>query len=453
MQNINVNSIFDREPAETEISNILLSFDDNYKNILFKKGIYIYGAPGCGKTHFVMNLLKKLNYDIIKYDAGDVRHKSLIDTITSNNVSNKNVLQMMSKKVKKIAIVMDEIDGMNNGDKGGITALIKIIRQKKTKKQRLENMTMNPIICIGNYYIDKKIKELMKVCNVFELKTPTTMQMSNLLNQMIPSIKLKPQTYQDNILKYIQGDMCNLGFVYEMFSKKPELMTESVLQNIFHLKTYNEDSKKITKLLINNPTKIEEHNKVMNETDRTIVALLWHENIVDMLSNKPIATSFPFYLKILKNMCFADYIDRITFQSQIWQFNEMSSLIKTFYNNKLYHNTFTENNNMFKPVDVRFTKVLTKYSTEYNNMLFIYNLCQELDLDKKDLTAMFQELRLYYGGDFCNQADRLNEIEKIFEQYKITKLDIKRMYRYLDKNAKKEIAGGLDDDFEDEFDE
>ena len=83
--------------------------------------------------------------------------------------------------------------------------------------------------------------------------------------------------------------------------------------------------------------------------------------------------------------------------------------------------------------------------------LIIYNLCQELDLDKKDLTAMFQELRLFYGGDFCNRVDKLNEIEKIFEQYKITKLDIKRMYRYLDKNVKKEVISELEDDLDDDF--
>ena len=39
-----------------------------------------------------------------------------------------------------------------------------------------------------------------------------------------------------------------------------------------------------------------------------------------------------FYLKVLNNICFSDYIDRITFQKQIWIFNEMSSLIKTFQN-------------------------------------------------------------------------------------------------------------------------
>ena len=77
---------------------------------MYKKGIYIYGSPGSGKTHFVVELLKSLDYDVIKYDAGDVRNKSLVDTITSNNVSNRNVLDMMRGKVKKIAIVMDEID-------------------------------------------------------------------------------------------------------------------------------------------------------------------------------------------------------------------------------------------------------------------------------------------------------------------------------------------------------
>ena len=451
MNEININSIFDREKTAQEIKNILLSFDKNYKDLTFKKGIYIYGSPGCGKTQFVMDLLKDLDYDIIKYDAGDVRNKALIDTITSNNISNRNVLQMMTKKVKKIAIVMDEIDGMNNGDKGGITALIKLIRQKKTKKQRLENTTMNPIICIGNYYIDKKIKELMKVCNIFELKTPTSAQMNKLLVSMMPNIKEIPNILKGEMIEFIQGDMRKIKFVYDVYIKKPDLLTSETIRDIFHIKSYNEDSKKITQSLLNNPTTMKEHNRYMNETDRTIVALLWHENIVDVLSTKEPQRSYPFYLNILDNICYADYIDRITFQNQIWQFNEMSSLMKTFYNNKLYHDTFPENRNIFKPNEVRFTKVLTKYSTEYNNMLFVYNLCQELDIDKKDLVSFFQELRLFYGKDFMNQTEKMNDVEKLFEDYNISKLDIKRMYRYLDKNVKKDAA--VIDEEDDDMDE
>jgi hypothetical protein len=340
---------------------------------------------------------------------------------------------------------------MNNGDKGGITALIKLIRQKKTKKQRLESMTMNPIICIGNYYIDKKIKELMKVCNIFELKTPTNIQMNKLLISMMPNIKTISSDLKDEIINFIQGDMRKIKFVHDVYIKKPDLLNSETIKDIFHIKSYNEDSKKITQSLLNNPTTMRNHNRYMNETDRTIVALLWHENIVDVLTAKEPNRSYPFYLKILDNICYADYIDRITFQNQIWQFNEMSSLMKTFYNNKLYHDIFPENRNLFKPTEVRFTKVLTKYSTEYNNMLFVYNLCQELDIDKKDLVSFFQELRIFYGKDFMNQMDKINEVEKIFEDYNISKLDIKRMYRYLDKNVKKEAA--IIDDDEDDIDE
>ena len=229
----NLNKILNRQDTYNKIKEILLNFDTNYKNMNYKKGIYLYGSPGCGKTHFIINILKELNYDIIKYDAGDVRNKSLIDTITSNNVSNQNVLQMMSKTRKKIAIVMDEIDGMNNGDKGGITSLIKLIRQKKTKKQKMENMTLNPIICIGNYYVDKKIKELMKVCNVFELKQPTPIQIGNLLENLQPCIK---KSLIPSLLSYIQCDMRKLMFIQNINNKKKELMNIDTITNIFHNK-------------------------------------------------------------------------------------------------------------------------------------------------------------------------------------------------------------------------
>ena len=394
-----------------------------------------------------------MDYDVIKYDAGDVRNRALIDTITSNNVSNRNVLHMMSRKVKKIAIVMDEIDGMNNGDKGGINALIKLIRQKKTKKQRLENVTLNPIICIGNYHTDKKIRELIKVCNAFELKTPTQPQISKLLDTMITNktiTDLKPQ-----LLDYIQGDIRKLAFINNLYEKKPQLLNKDTLQNIFQTKSYNDDAKKITQILINNPAPMHEHNTLMNETDRTIIALLWHENIADPLSKIPADSSFPFYVKILDNICYADYIDRITFQNQIWLFNEMSSLMKTFYNNKLYHDAFPDNRGKYNPTEVRFTKVLTKYSTEYNNSLFVYNMCQNLDMDRKDLIAFFQELRLFFNrgiknGDFMQDPINVEQMDMLFEDTNITKLDIRRMYRYLDKNVKKDSVATLEDEIDDD---
>lgn len=428
------NIILQRQHIEKEIKQFLQDFQGQTENLLFKKGLYIYGSSGTGKTYFIKKILQEMNYDIINYDAGDVRNKALIETITSNNISNRNVLDMLHKKDKKIAIIMDEIDGMNNGDKGGINALIKIIRQKKTKKQKAENMTKNPIICIGNYYIDKKIKELMKVCNVYELKTPTREQMKEIISISYPSLN---DEYQIPLLNYAKGDLRKLHSVFDLLKTKNNSFDESIL-NMLQLKNFNDDAKNTTQMLINNLFPLEKHNKIINETDRTIIALLWHENIVDTFSKYDLQKVIPVYNKILKQTCFADYIDRITFQNQIWQFNEMSSLIKTFYNNKIYHENFPENTNKYNPEEVRFTKVLTKYSTEYNNMLFIYSLCQELEMEKKDVISFFQELRLYYDEDISNNQEILLELEELFENYNISKLDIKRMYRYLDKNIKKD---------------
>ena len=112
----NINATLGREETANQIKKILLDFDANCKNVNYNKGIYIYGASGTGKTQFITKILEGMNYDIIRYDAGDVRNTSLIDTITSNNISSRNVLHMMNKTLKKIIIVMDEIDGMNSGD-------------------------------------------------------------------------------------------------------------------------------------------------------------------------------------------------------------------------------------------------------------------------------------------------------------------------------------------------
>jgi hypothetical protein len=436
MDDLNINKTLNREDQENTIRSILLDFEDNKNNLQFKKGIYVYGDPGTGKTTFVVNILKKLNYDIIKYDAGDIRNTAVIEDITKHNMSDKNIMSLFNKKVKKIAIIMDEIDGMNNGDKGGINSLIKLIRPKKTKKQKLEEVTMNPIICIGNYRVDKKIKELMKVCNTIELKTPNQLQVLNICNNLLPDIESETKT---KIVTYVQGDLRKLNSIYNLYKNKPDCFTNETLDNVFQIKSYNDDTKKITNKLINQYFSIDEHNNIMNETDRTSVGLLWHENIIDVIDKTDKKQSIPFYISQLDNICFADYIDRITFQKQIWQFNEMSSLIKTFKNNKHYHETFNKKIK-YNPAEVRFTKVLTKYSTEYNNYLFIQKLCQKLGMDKKDLFGFFIELK-------SNRED--NEIVALLDSYEISKLDINRVYRYIEKYIKENAAGTADKEIDD----
>lgn len=403
--------ILNRDGIKQQVVDFLKYFDENKNNILTKRCIYLHGPTGSGKTKFIMDILKELTYDVINYDACDSRTKDIIDNISTYHSSDTNVISLFTKKKTKIAIVMDDIECMNNGDKGGINTLIKLIRPKKTKRQKLEGTTHIPIICIGNNYMDKKVKELMKCCTVIELKSPTTIQIKQILQYLIPG---KPE-----YSVYVDRDLKKIIQLYTVVHNNK--INPLYLPYLFEPKPINEDSKQITKRIMNTPMKLKDHC-IMNDADRTIVSLLWHENIIDLFEKMNITNVIPLYIQILELICFSDYIDRITFQKQIWMFNEMSSILKTFYTNYLFQK---ENVNHHKISDIRFTKVLTKYSTEYNNIGFIQRICKELNMDKKDMFSYMQQLR---------KIENVNSMMQQIDHTDITLLDIQRIFRFMDKN-------------------
>lgn len=423
MEQLNINSILDRCAQEKLLKTKLKEFEQTKSNIQISRGFYIYGDPGIGKTEFVKRILEDLDYSVIYYDTSHVRNKMTINDISKSNASDKNVLSMFHKKTKQIAIIMDEIDGMNSGDKGGITALIKLIRSKKTKKQKQESSTNIPILCIGSNHSDKKINELMKVCTSIQLKAPTTNQMSTLIQHLLPTIDV---TMKHSILSYINHDLRKLVSTYNIYKEQEHLLRHKLLSNVFQTNIQNENTKTVTQHLLNNRVPFHEHNTLITETDRTSVALLFHENIIDMISkNIKSVDGIASYLNMLNNINYCDYIDRITFQKQIWTFNELSSFIKTIANNHIFHDTISKKNRQLKPhtKDVRFTKVLTKYSTEYNNSVFIELVSEKLNLDKKDLLSFFITLR---------NNESIDQYYELFDSLDISKLDIQRMYRFID---------------------
>ena len=57
INSLEVNSILERKELELVIEDFLVNFNDISLNNV-KRGVYVYGIPGCGKTQFVTNLLK-----------------------------------------------------------------------------------------------------------------------------------------------------------------------------------------------------------------------------------------------------------------------------------------------------------------------------------------------------------------------------------------------------------
>jgi len=399
MDDLDINTILKRKNIETKIENILNNFDNNPFE---KKGIFIKGEKGIGKTQFIVNLLKKNNYDIINYDNTIIRNKCLIDNISSNNISSYNVCSMFSENVKKIAIIFDDIDSMNHGDKSAISSLIKLIRQKKTKKQKLENKTTNPIICINNVSNDKKILELEKVCDVFKLNSPNNEELLEIINKILPNLFI----YETNVNNIIKNNILNflnnnlIGFNKLIFYYKIDFIKKIFYTNYnsFSITSNNSIKNNVKKLLEKN---YDLNNNFILENERTTLSLLYHENIIQLFTN-----NLNEYIKILDNFTFSDYIDRLIFQKQIWQLNDMNYIIKIFYNNFLLKKF-----DLYKDIDIDkiiFTKILTKYSSEYNNYIFIYNLLQTFLIEKKDLFLIYKEELLFNEEKINNLIENLN---------------------------------------------
>jgi hypothetical protein len=394
---MNINHILGRMSYEKTMIDFLKTF--NKYDEKTKKCIYIHGPPGCGKTTFAIDILKSLHYDIIMYDTNDSRTKNIIDSINVNHMSDKSIIDIFHKRASNIAVLMDEVDHMNIGDKGGINSLIKLIRPKKTKRQKEESITHIPIICIGNTSHEKKIKELIKYCVSIELSAITPIHTKLLMEHIVPEYA------------HLSDKVTNLNKVYQIKLLRDQQFNGNIT-NLFYTNIH-ENTKDLTKRIMNHSISFSDHMYI-NETDRTIVALLFHENIIDVIKKIPNSTNV--YLQLLNEMCFADYVDRIMFQKQLWEFNEMSSFIKTCYTSFLYHQQRVP-----KIAEVRFTKVLTKYSTEYNNYGFIQKLCFELGMDKKDMFIYMNSLQQKYSD---------LEIFELLNHTEITLLDIQRLNRY-----------------------
>ncbi|KAH7399947.1 replication factor RFC1 C terminal domain-containing protein [Cadophora sp. MPI-SDFR-AT-0126] len=99
------------------------------------RAIIIHGPPGIGKTTAAHLAAKLSGYDIIESNASDTRSKKMVEAglhEVLNNTSLKGYFAGDGKDVdiqkKKIVLIMDEVDGMSAGDRGGVGALAKVCK-------------------------------------------------------------------------------------------------------------------------------------------------------------------------------------------------------------------------------------------------------------------------------------------------------------------------------------
>lgn len=152
----------------------------------------VYGGPGIGKTTAAHLVAKLEGYDVVESNASDTRSKKLIETGLKGVLDTTSLLgyfagdgQKVDAARRKLVLIMDEVDGMSAGDRGGVGAMAAICKK-----------TSIPIILICNERKIPKMKPFDHVTYEIPFRKPTTEQVRSRImtilfresmNKMIPS--------------------------------------------------------------------------------------------------------------------------------------------------------------------------------------------------------------------------------------------------------------------------
>ena len=187
------------------------------------RSVMIHGPPGIGKTtaaHLVANLE---GFDVVETNASDTRSKKLVETGllgVLDTTSLQGYFSGAGKKVesdkKNMVLIMDEVDGMSAGDRGGVGALAAIAKK-----------TQIPLILICNDRRLPKMKPFDHVTYELPFRRPTADQIRARLSTICfrEGLKIPPPvldgliegTHADirqviNMLSTVKLDQKNLDF-------------------------------------------------------------------------------------------------------------------------------------------------------------------------------------------------------------------------------------------------
>ena len=401
--------------------------DFNNKSKKYSNCLFLLGAPGVGKTSIAKIIFDKFDYDIIEFNASDIRNqKTLKEKIQEIN-GNVNILDFMCNKKKSIGIIIDELDGINSSEKGAIKELTSIINNTKEFS--------SPFICTTNS-INKRIDTLKKKSLYIKLNKPARNTIKQFINKICINEKLDlSDDIKLHIMKTSQLDFRRVIVLMEyLFNYNiSNLSEEEIIDTI-----ENYDKKTV------DYTCYEATDKVLNcynkdftdiiEYDKANIGYLLYENFQSYIINNR-KCSDQEKMKIISQIyyifCDSDILDKKIYINQQFYLINYNDFIK--FNMPSYLINSLEKTSYNKFNKLNYSTMINKISFEYLNIKLI-NSIKELGISNNHI----------YSADyiFSNIKSLNKELIPIINKHKLEKTFIEKVCKLsslYNKEKEKEI--------------
>ncbi len=299
----------------------------------------LIGPPGVGKTTMVYRVCKLAKYWIQEFNASHTRtgssfRQTIMPLLTETGVSK----WIHPDTPNGRAVLLDEMDGLSQGEKGGLQELLDYLKSKR-------NFSLDcPLILICNVLEGRIMQQLLKYCCVHYVNMPKKEKLAEYFQKDIPDTLYElgdiRKVYQN--LQYHDRICIEQKGKEETMDKTLHIAIRAAWFTLFENWGINDELDLETK-------------------DANLAGLLFHQNLPLFLENMP----FDVYERILDHLRWSDRADFWAFFHQCWNLLPLSYRLKLKYPN-LTLQDYSKPTHIPEPSELQYTMVLTKQSALFN---------------------------------------------------------------------------------------